>query len=399
MLCVPAALLAAVLGALSGCRHPGFPDVPAGYREFAYVANAGDNTVTVLDLVYLRPDRTLLVGKHPVAVLANPERNEVYVLNEQPGEAAGSFSVIDTAKNAVVATIATHRRPVAMALDPAGKRLFVAQAGANAITVFDVESRRALGTWPAGQDPEHLAVAPDGRTLVVANQGTGQGTGNVSVFSVEGGGLTPRATFAGCAGAAAVTVLPNSQKAFVACSGARQVMALSLAVAPDSYQARQDSSATADHVLTLLDVGARPTSLALKHDGGEVFVSNSDSHSISEIATTPNEVGSTYAIGDKPGAGVISRDDSALWVANSGGGSISLYSIADGQFISSLPTGAGPCALAFSADEHLLLAADRNSGDVALIRTASALGPALFTLMPAGREPCALAIKAMQARP
>ena len=215
------------LGLLAGCRHAGFPDVPAGYREFAYVANEGDNTVTVLDLVYLRPDRTLLVGKHPLAVLANPKRDEVYVLNAQPGENAGSISVIDTTRNAVIATMSTHRKPSALALDPDGKRLFVTQAGSNSVAAFDLGTRRVLVSLPAGVDPESLAVAPDGRTLVVANHGSG----SVSLFAIAKGGdtLTPRATFPGCAGAASIAILPNSQKAFVACDANRQVMALSLA--------------------------------------------------------------------------------------------------------------------------------------------------------------------------
>ena len=46
-------------------------------------------------------------------------------------------------------------------------------------------------------------------------------------------------------------------------------------------------------------------------------------------------------------------------------------------------------------DEHLLLAADSKSGDVAVIRTASRLGPALFTMLPVGGTPVAIVVKAM----
>jgi sugar lactone lactonase YvrE len=61
-------------------------------------------------------------------------------------------------------------------------------------------------------------------------------------------------------------------------------------------------------------------------------------------------------------------------------------------------TGHSPDALAFSADEHLLLAADSHSGDVAVIRTTDKNGPALFTILPAGQSPNAIAIKAMQGK-
>jgi hypothetical protein len=59
-------------------------------------------------------------------------------------------------------------------------------------------------------------------------------------------------------------------------------------------------------------------------------------------------------------------------------------------------TGHAPDALAFSADQHLLLAADAQSGDVAVIRVNEQDGPALFTILPAGQSPNAIAIKAMQ---
>ena len=137
----------------------------------------------------------------------------------------------------------------------------------------------------------------------------------------------------------------------------------------------------------MLDVGKTPVNLAMKPDGGEIFVSNFDSDSISEIATWTNEVGWTQAIGNKPTHGIISRDNSTLWVSNFGADSLSLYSIDDGRVSNSVHTGSEPDALAFSADEHLLLAADARSGDVAVIRTQDKTGPTLFTMLPAGSSP------------
>ena len=51
--------------------------------------------------------------------------------------------------------------------------------------------------------------------------------------------------------------------------------------------------------------------------------------------------------------------------------------------------------MSFSADEHLLLTADARSGDVSVVRTQGKLGPALFTILPAGAGPVAIAVKAM----
>jgi YVTN family beta-propeller protein len=390
-------LAAASLGLVvfsSGCRRNGFPDVPEGYREYAYISNGGSNTVTVLDLVYLRQDRTLQVGTNPTGLAANPRRNEVYVVNTQ----SGSVSVIDAENNRVAATIPVHRLPYFISVDATGHRAYVANSGSNTVSVLDLDRRREIGVAGTGEQPGLARISPDSRTLVVTNRGSG----SVSIFSVAPGDaplstqvLHLRTAFPGCPGATDAVILPDSSKAFIACSGGHQVLAISLAAAPDSWAARQDPSFTRDHVLALLDVGLAPVHLAMKPDGGELFVSNFGSDSISEISTWTNEVGGTYTIGSKPVSGVVSRDNSSLWVSNFGADSISLYSIDDGKLVNSVHTGSAPDAIAFSSDEHLLLVADAHSGDVAVIRTQGKDGPALFTMLPAGNSPNAIVVKAI----
>jgi YVTN family beta-propeller protein len=394
-----AAVCAALLG-ISGCRRSGFPDVPAGYREFAYISNGSSNTVTVLDLVYLRQDRTLQVGTNPTNLAANPVRNEIYVVNTQ----SGTISVIDAENNRIVATIPVHRLPSFVSVDSTGHRAYVANSGSNTISILDLDRRREIAVAGTGELPDVVRISPDGRSLVVTNRGSN----SVSVFDVPPYNPTEtreppphlRAAFPGCPGASDAVILPDSIKAFIACSSGHQVMAVSLAAAPGSWAARQNPALMTDHMLTLLDVGKIPVHLAMKPDGGEIFVSNFGSDSISEISTPTNEVGGTYAIGNRPARGIVSRDNSTLWVANFGADSIALYSIDDGRVEPiGIHTGSAPDALAFSDDEHLLLAADAHSGDVAVIRTAGTALPTLFTMLPAGNSPNAIAVKAIRKKP
>jgi YVTN family beta-propeller protein len=383
---------------LCGCRKSSFPDVPAGYREYAYISNGGSNTVTVLDLVYLRQDRTLQVGTNPTNLAVNPARNEVYVANTQ----SGTVSVIDAEANRVVATITVRRQPDFISVDPTGHRAYVANYGSNSVSIVDLDRRREVSVAGAGEQPVQTHVSPDGRTLIVTNHGSG----SVSLFDItpynsvtsSAVGARLRSTFSGCPGATDTVILPDSSKVFIACSAGHQVMAIGLAAASGSWAAKQNSSLMVDHMLALLDVGKTPVHLAMKPDGGEIFVSNMDSDSFSEIATWTNEVGGTYPIGNRPVGGVVSRDNSTLWVANSGADSIALYSIDDGKLTGSVRTGSGPGVLAFSEDEHLLMATDSHSGDVAVIRTAGKQGPALFTILPAGISPNSIAIKALHGK-
>jgi DNA-binding beta-propeller fold protein YncE len=143
--------------------------------------------------------------------------------------------------------------------------------------------------------------------------------------------------------------------------------------------------------------------LALKPDGGELFVSNFDSDSISEVATGTNDVGGAYLMGSHPVRGLVSADNSLLYESNFRSQEISVYSIDDSKRIASVHVGDGPDALAFSAAGNLLLAVDARSGDVAVIRTsnlatqASGLVPrSVFTLLPTGRQPNAIAVKAFR---
>ena len=404
---ITAAIAAAIILSLTACRRSDFPDVPSGYREFAYVSNGGANTVSILDLVYLRPDRTLQVGPNPSGMAVNPVRNEVYVVNAGPPSGNGSITVIDASTNKVVYTIGVHRQPYFISVDPAGRRAYVANSGSNTVSVIDLDLRREIAVAGTGESPGLARIAPDMRALVVTNRASG----SVSIFAVD---PTPpptpapgkpqsqplhlRSAFSGCPGATDAVVLPDSSKAFIACSAGHQVMAINLAAAPGSWPARQNPSLLKDSVLALLDVGQTPVHLAMKPDGGEIFVSNFASDSISEISTYTNEVGGTYPIGNRPVHGLVTADNAALWVSNFGADSLSLYSIDDGKLVSSLRTGSAPDSLAFSADEHLLLAADAHSGDVAVIRTHSKLGPNLFTILPAGPSPNAIVVKAITAK-
>jgi YVTN family beta-propeller protein len=397
------AIVTFLLAATSGCRRSRFPDVPDGYREFAYVTNGTANTVTVLDLVYLRRDRTLSVGLNPTGVTANPNpdktnphRNEIYVVNTQ----SGSVSIIDAEANRVVATIPVHRLPYFISVDASGRRAYVANSGSNNVSVLDLDRRREVAVIGTGEAPGMALISPDMRSLVVTNRVGG----SVSIFNVLPYPAPPqaphlRSVFPGCLGATDAAILPDSSKAFVACSTGHQIMSISLSAAPDSWPAKNNPSLTTDHFLTFLEVGKTPINLTMKPDGGEIFVSNFDSDSISEIVTTTNEVGGTYPIGNRPLHGLVSNDNSTLWIATYGADSVARYSIDDGKMLGSVRTGSAPDALAFSADEHLLLAADTRSGDVAVIRTKGNPDPALFTILPGGGSPNAIAVKSLMLKP
>jgi YVTN family beta-propeller protein len=368
---------------LSGCRHRHFPRYPSDFRQYAWITNGGSNSVTVLDLVNMQQAGTIPVGEDPTAIAVNPKNDEVYVANSD----GASVSVIDAKTNRVTATIAVHREPSSIDVDGDGARAYVANAGSDNVSVIDLKIWHEIATVSAGEEPAAVRIAPDGNTLVVANGGSN------SVSVIDAQTLKLRATFGGCPQAGDAAILPDSTRAFVACTGGHQVMVIGLKRAHGQLPGSQS-----DHLLDLLDVGQTPVHLAMKPDGGEIFVSNYGSDTVSEIATGSAEVGGAYLIGAHPTGGVVSADNSTLWVSNFAANTVAAYSVDDGKLVHTVQVGDGPGPLALSDDGFLLLALDALSGDVSVVRTVSytpkgePVTGSLFTVMSAGKHPNAIAV-------
>jgi YVTN family beta-propeller protein len=382
-------LLLLPLLSLIACRRPGFPVYPADYREYAYISNGGSNTVSVLDMVNLRQDRVLRVGTKPTGLAVNPVRNEVYVVNS----GSNSVSVIEAETNRVAATIPVHGKPYFISVDHGGRRAYVANSASNNVSVLDLEKRRVIATAAAGEGSGEAVISPDDNALVVSNRVAN------SVSVLDGHTLKLRAAFPSCPQATDVVVTLDAQKAFIACSGGHQVMVLGL-----DRAATPTLPAAPDRLLAMLDVGQTPVHLALKPDGGEIFVSNFDSDTISEILTGTNEVGGAYLVGAHPAGGVVSADNAYLWISNFNADTVGVYSIDDGKLINTVHVGSGPDALAFSNSGFVLLVANAGSGDISLVRTASrkpggaSVIGSLFTMLPSGKQPNAIVVKSFRVK-
>jgi YVTN family beta-propeller protein len=379
---IPAALFLFAAFSITACRRHDFPQYPPSYREYAYVTNGDSGTVSVLDVVNVRLDREIAVGQRPVAVAASPTRNEVYVVNQGAIGGQGSISVLNAENNRVAATIPLHKESQSIDIDAEHDLAYVANWGSNSISVIDLKNKREIAQIGTGEHPASARVAPDGKTVVVPNR-----SGN-SVSIIDASTRRVRAIFEGCPGASDAVVLPDSSKAFVACSSGHQLLAITLANS-------KFNAGGPDRLESIMDVGRAPVHLALKPDGGELFVSNEQSDSISEVVTTTNDVGGAYLMGDDPVRGIVTADNSLLYVAAARASEVTLYSIDDGKRTASIRVGDGPSAMAFSSAGHLLFVVDSRSGDVAVVRTGT---HSLFTMLPAGRGPNAIAVKAFSVK-
>jgi YVTN family beta-propeller protein len=162
--------------------HQGTSNFPLGIAVLGdgsktYVAAERDDAVYILntrDATKPTLAKMLPTGAHPVALLLSRDQSRLYVANSL----SDTISVIDTKSDQIVSTVLLRPRaardlpgvsPVALALSPDEKTLYAAVGDMNAVAVIDTADSELLGYIPTGWYPSSVAVAHDGRSLLVTN--------------------------------------------------------------------------------------------------------------------------------------------------------------------------------------------------------------------------------------
>ena len=233
-----------------------------GSGSYAYVANQGINTVSVINTATGAVAKTLVVGSQPSAVAVSPTTNRAYVTNR----ASGTVSVINTANNTVVGTaIRVGSLPQDVAVNATGTRVYVANSGSNTVSVINTATNQVIATIGVGQAP--TAVAVHGSRAYVVNRTSGTvsaiDTGTNSVFATVSAGLSPQD----------VAVSLSGNRIYVANTGSSTVSVID----------------TANGATTTIGVGSEPTSLAVSPDGSLVVVARRNDY-VAVIDTKSNTV-------------------------------------------------------------------------------------------------------------
>jgi len=165
---------------------------------YAYVTNAGDNTMSVYYIdeksghpkpVKGSPFNT---GKQPTFISLDPAARYAYVVNTGD-DTVSVYRYRSNATPLVFETVyygspfATGKAPASIEIDPTGRYAYVANAGSNNISAYRIHHQTgALSGLPgspfkAGQTPQSLLAHPNGQWLFVANHGSA----DISVFRIE----------------------------------------------------------------------------------------------------------------------------------------------------------------------------------------------------------------------
>jgi YVTN family beta-propeller protein len=306
------------------------------------------------------------LGGLPLGAAASPDGRHLLVTNN--GQGVQSLQVLDlsdAADGPEVAQTIPYKSPealfVGVAYSPDGKRAYASAGGNNKIRVYTVDGKGTLAeqpalplptTNPAGQKvnmfPAGLAVAPDGRTLYVADQladalsAVDTTSGAVRTIPVGHNPLS-------------VALTADGRRAYVTNQGA------------DSVTVVDTSTFTA---VREVRVGSHPNRLALDARKGLLYVSVGDDDKVAivdtaaGVGTTADKVVATIdlapyrgaPVGSNPGGLALSPDGSRLYVANSGNNDVAVIDTRSRRTVGLIPTGWYPSAVVTSRDGRTLYA-------------------------------------------
>lgn len=271
-------------------------------QPYAYVPNYTGSSVTVLDTATNSVVDTIAVGSAPAGIAVNAAGSRAYVVNRT----SRTVSVIDTDTNSVVATIPVGTSPLGIALSPNGATAYVANVGSNSVTVIDTASNTVSGTIAVGQQPQDISVDPQGEFGYVSNLGSDT-----------------------------VSVIDTATNAVVA----------------------------------TVPVGDGPLGIDVDSSGTSVYVGNSLNGTVSVINAASNIVTDVIAVGAGPYAVEASPSGAYVYVGNFNAATVSVIATANKSVTATIPLTGGPRAISFNAAGTFLYAATQSNQRVAVINT------------------------------
>ena len=292
-------------------------------------------------------------GTAPFAMLFTPAGDAAFVSNAGSNNISSYTVNGNGALTAGSTTSSGGTSPMGMAIDGGGHFLFVANQGTSidpasgTVSVFSISSGALtlVGTTVSDETalpnnppisvtgPVAVAVTPDAKFLYVANQI--QNT--VSIFSVDATGALTRAIFPATVGTSpsALAISSNGKFLYVANSGSNNVQGFSICGTATPACLTPDGTLT-EVTGSPISTGLGPSYIAISSTGNFAYVVDQQSNQLSSYkvnvgsglltATTPVPAIST---GLHPSSVVISSGEQFVYVANTGANTISQFTMDD----------------------------------------------------------------------
>jgi YVTN family beta-propeller protein len=135
----------------------------AAATPFAYVANSGSNTVSIINTATGAVVATVSVGTTPTGVAITPNGSAVYVTNA----GSNTVSIINTITRKVTATVSVGSGPNGVAITPNGAHAYVANGASGTVSIVNPVTQKVTATVSVGSTPTGVAITPNGSAVYV----------------------------------------------------------------------------------------------------------------------------------------------------------------------------------------------------------------------------------------
>lgn len=214
----------------------------------------------------------------------------------------------------------------------AADKVYVANEGADTVSVLDAASFQTLAIVRVGRMPHNVQVSPDGKFAWVTNNG-------------EPGQMTDASGHKGMA------------------PGPHEAMAQ-----PGAVWVIDTGTNT---VVAQVPVGLHPAHVVVSPDGRLAYVTNGGDNTVSVIDTSARSLVATIPVGPFPHGLRISPDGKEVYVANLKGGTVSVIDTASQKAVAQVAVGKGPAQTGFTPDGRWAFVSLSQENAVAVIDPAT----------------------------
>ncbi len=140
-------------------------------QQMAFVTNWGGNSVTFIDLADKKVLGNVPVGKNPEGMaiyngklfVANSGDDTISVIDISTMEISNVINLLSSPNDRIGIT------PVDLKIDTSRKFLYVVCAGDNKVDVYDIDTYKKIGSIPVGFYPAEIAITKNGNYAAVVN--------------------------------------------------------------------------------------------------------------------------------------------------------------------------------------------------------------------------------------
>ena len=135
----------------------GFDVSPDGKQIWA--ANAGDGTVTIIDVASKKATLTMPISVNRANRLKFTPDGKLVLISGLAGSSAGNLEVVDTATHREIKSLDLGGGSGGILVVPDGSKAYVAVSQKNKVVAIDLKELKVVGEIPTGKNPDGLAWA------------------------------------------------------------------------------------------------------------------------------------------------------------------------------------------------------------------------------------------------